>query len=389
MDQAWLDELEHDLARIVGERRTPGAAFAVRVGDEETVRCVGTTSLGGEAAVTPDTPFWLSSVSKPFGAVLAHVLLEDGTLSLDDPLDRWLPELASPRVLVHPAAALHDTVPARRPPTVHDLLAGTLGWGMLADCFAEPPPPLWSAMVEQGVSPGPFAADLEPDVFMARLAALPLASQPGEQWRYHVPHDVLSVLLARAAGRPLPELLDERLLRPLALQNTGFGDPTRTTVDVPDILSRSATGEVEVVPAPDPRRPPAFPGLGAGLLSSAADLLRLGSTLLDGGGPVLSRAQLAVMTSDVLTEEQRTVAAPFLQPGSSWGLGIGVDVPLAAGKVCEQAWHSPGRFGWVGGTGTLFYVDPGHDLVAVLLTGRMLNGPDDAPDSFVDILVSR
>ncbi|MGJ9421640.1 serine hydrolase domain-containing protein [Aeromicrobium sp. CF3.5] len=388
MDQAWLGRLEHDLSRLVDERRTPGAAFAIRLGDEESVRCVGVTALEGGVPVTPDTPFWLASVSKPIGAVLAHVLLEDGAMSLDDPLERWLPELVSPRVLVHPSAALQDTVPAARPPTVHDLLAGTLGWGMAADCFADPPPPLFSAMIEMGVSPGPFAADLDPDDFIARLAALPLASQPGEEWRYHVPHDVLSVLLARVAGRPLPELLDDRLLQPLGLQHTGFGDPSRTAAEVTDIHSRHSSGEVDVVPAPDPRRPPAFPGLGAGLLSSAADLLSLGSTLLDGGGPVLSRAQLTVMTSDALTGEQRAAAAPFIEPGSSWGLGVGIDVPLDQGVAPEQVWHSPGRFGWIGGTGTMFYVDPAHDLVAVLLTGRLMNGPDDAPDSFVDTLVA-
>lgn len=387
MDQAWLDSLEHELSRLVGERRTPGAAFAVRLGEEEAVRCVGATALGGDRLVTPETSFWLASVSKPIGAVLAHVLLEEGTIGLDDPLERWLPELASPRVLSHPAAALRDTVPAVRPPTVRDLLAGTMGWGLAADCFADPPPPVFTAMVEAGVSPGPFAADLDPEEFIARLAALPMASQPGEQWRYHVPHDVLSVLLARAADRPLAELLDERVLEPLGMGHTGFGDPTRTSVDVTDIHATGPEGDVEVVTAPDPQRPPAFPGLGAGLMSSAADLLTFGSALLDGGGPILSRHQLDVMTSDALTADQRAAAAPFIEPGSSWGLGVGIDVRLGEGEASEQTWHSPGRLGWVGGTGAMLYVDPVRDLVAVLLTGRMMNGPDDGPEAFVGRLV--
>ncbi len=301
-------------------------------------------------AVTPDTPFWTASVSKPVGAVLAQALLADGVLALDDPLARWVPELAAPRVLLDPAGPLEATEPLARPLTVRDVLSGTAGVGIAADCFGEPPSPLFAAMVERGVGPGPFSGDLDPDTWAARFAGLPLAAQPGTLWRYHTPHDLLSVLLARAGGRLLPDLLVERVLRPLGMGSTGFALPATTRDDVVDILTRDDDGRPAVVPAPDPSHGTGLSSLAADLLSTARGLLRFATAMVDGGAPVLPPGAVAAMTTPVLSAEQRTAAAPFLGPGESSGLGVGVDVDAPAEDVAGSAWYSPGRWGWVGGT---------------------------------------
>lgn len=370
---------EHELDRLVAQGVSAGGVLAVHHRGAEHVRCAGRLRDDG-APVTDTTPFWVASVSKPVGAVLAHSLVADGTLDLDAPVDRWLPELAAPRVLVEASGPLDRTEPARRVPTVREVLAGTAGVGLSADMFAgAATAPLLIAMAERGVGPGPFANDLDPDTWIARLAELPLASQPGTAWRYHTGHDVLSVLVARAAGRPLAELLTERVLEPVGARRTGFGDPRLTTHDVAEIRTTDSYGKREVIPAPDPGTPPALASLANGLLSTASDLLRIGVALLEDDGPLLSRSSRETMRQEALTAQQRVDGLPFLEPGASWGLGVGVDVETGDDDLPPSPWHRPGRFGWMGATGTTFHVDPNRGTVVVLLTGRMMSGPEDAP----------
>jgi CubicO group peptidase (beta-lactamase class C family) len=338
--------------------RLPGFAAAVRHRGAVEVHTGGCLTLGGTEPVTPDTLFRLASVSKPYAGALTLALAEDGVLGLDDPVDRWLPELAGPRVLLDRGGPLADTVPAERPITVRHLLTSTPGFGGLWDAS-----PLAAAIDAAGIGPGPLPPLVGPDEFMRRLGGLPLAAQPGTTWLYHVSTDALSVLLARAAGRPLHEVLADRLTGPLGLRSTGFwaGDPSR-------LGAAYLPGEdgLELLDPADgvSSRPPRFEGLAGGLVATAPDVLTFFSTLADGGGPVLGPTSVAAMTTDALTTAQRREAADFLGPGRSWGLQVGVQVEPAA------PWDQPGRFGWDGGTGTTAYVDPGRDLVAVLLTQR-------------------
>src|SRR3954469_5031086 len=176
--------------------RIPGYGAAVRVGGRTEVRA------GGRIAVEPDSPpmredtlFRIASVTKPIGGALALALVEDGVLALDDPVGRWLPELERPRVLVAPDAPLDRTTEAHRPITVRHLLTCTAGWGAVMQ-----PTPLQAAMREAGVYPGSRLVQMSADEFVARVAALPLAFQPGEGWLYDTPIEVLGVVLARASG---------------------------------------------------------------------------------------------------------------------------------------------------------------------------------------------
>jgi CubicO group peptidase (beta-lactamase class C family) len=137
-------------------------------------------------------------------------------LTLDDPVARWLPEAASPRVLVSPGAPLDHTTDATRPITVRHLLTLTCGWGAVLE-----ETPLQAAMVERGVYPGPLTPQMSGDEFVARVAGLPLAFQPGEGWLYDTGIDLLGVLLARAAGKPLSHLVAERITGPLGMTATG------------------------------------------------------------------------------------------------------------------------------------------------------------------------
>ena len=354
----------------VEQDRVPGYAAAVRYRGDVEVRTGGCLELGGTRPVAPDSLFRLASLSKPVAGVLTLALAADGVLDLDEPVGRWLPELAAPRVLARPGGPLTETVPADRPITVRHLLTATAGFGGLWDGS-----PLDQAVVDAGLGPGPLPPQLPADEFMARLGALPLAAQPGERWLYHVSTEALSVLLARATGRPLADLVAERVTGPLGLTDTGFlaADPARLTA-----AYLPGDGGLDLLDPPDglAARPPVFPGLAAGLVSTAPDLLAFLGALADGGAPVLTPDAVAAMTTDALTTAQRESAPAFFPPGTSWGLQVGVDTGGG------EPWRTPGRWGWDGGTGTTGWVDPARDLVAVLLTTRGYGGGDDSTDWF-------
>jgi CubicO group peptidase (beta-lactamase class C family) len=237
------------------------------------------------------------------------------------------------------------------------------------------PTPLQAAMFEQHVFPGPLTPPMSGDEFVARLAGLPLAFQPGEGWLYDTPVDVLGVVLARAARKPLSDLMAERIFEPLGMGSTGFWTPH---VDRLATAYTPGPDGLEVLDPPDGAfaRPPSFEELSSGLVSTAGDVLRFFTALADGGAPVLGRDALALMTADALTDAQRAWGPPVLGPGESWGYATGVDVSA------EQPWMAPGRWGWTGGAGTTAYVDPSRDTVCVLLTQRAMTGPQDGFDAF-------
>jgi CubicO group peptidase (beta-lactamase class C family) len=351
--------------------RIPGYVAAVRIGGRVEVRAGGRMALAAHSPpMRDDTLFRIASVTKPMGAALALSLVQDGVLGLDDPIARWLPEAARPRVLVAPDAPLDRTTEVERPITVRHLLTATCGWG----CVLEETP-LQRAMIERGVFPGPLTPPMSGDDFVARVADLPLAFQPGDGWLYDTGMNLLGVLLSRATGRPLSKLLAERITGPLRMADTSFW-----TADVERLATAYTPGDdgLEVLDPPDGvwSRPSRFEELSGGLLSTARDVLAFYCAVADGGAPALTTASVALMTTDALTDEQRRQALPFVDAGGSWGLGTGVDIEAA------QPWMAPGRWGWTGGTGTTAYVDPARDTVSVLLTQRAMTGPLDGFGDF-------
>jgi CubicO group peptidase (beta-lactamase class C family) len=355
----------------VASGRIPGYVAAVRIGGETAIRAGGTMAVGaGSAPMRDDTLFRIASITKPVGGALTMSLVEDGVVALDDPIARWLPEAAEPRVLETPDAPLDRTVRARRPITVRHLATMTCGWGAVLERT-----PLQAAMMERGVYPGPMPPGISGDEFVARVGGLPLAFHPGEGWLYDTGVNLLGVLLARAAGKPLSDLVAERITGPLGMTETTWWaeDPSRlATAYIP-----GPGGALEVLDPPDGvfARPPVFEELSAGLVSTASDVLRFFCAMADGGAPVLRPESLALMTADALTDAQREHALPILDAGGSWGIATAVDIEAVTPGM------APGRWGWDGGTGTTARVDPKRDTVGVLLTQRAMTS---ALDGFGD-----
>jgi CubicO group peptidase (beta-lactamase class C family) len=348
----------------LAEGRFPGYVAAVRVGGHAEIHAAGRIAVdAGSAPMQADTQFRIASVTKPMGGALTLSLVEDGLIALDDEVAPWAPELAAPSVLVDPDGPLDRVVPAVRPVTIRHLLTLTSGWGVVIERT-----PLTQAMADRGVHAGPMGLALSGDEFLRGVGSIPLAFQPGEGWRYDTGIDLLGVVLERALGRSLGDLLHERIFQPLGMRDTAFhGSADRLAA-----LYEATDDGLALADPPDGKfsRPPGFPQLSGGLVSTAGDVLRFYSAMAD--GELLSDASRAALTSNALTPQQRAAAPePFLVPGSTWGLGTGVV-------------EATGAWGWTGGTGTSAAVDPSRDTVAVILTQRQMAGPADSPQPFHD-----
>ncbi|HEY1178966.1 MAG TPA: serine hydrolase domain-containing protein, partial [Phytomonospora sp.] len=193
-----LSRLRDVLARHVDSGAIPGVVALVGRGGHTRVESFGTMRHDGGAPMARDTIFRMASVSKPVTMAAVMVLLDECRLRLDDAVDAWLPELADRRVLKRPDGPLDETVPARRPITVRDLVTSTFGLGV---DFAYLDSPIRAATVAAtdysiGSGPAPHA-----DEWMRRLGELPLSFQPGERWQYDLSAEVLCVLVARVTGR--------------------------------------------------------------------------------------------------------------------------------------------------------------------------------------------
>jgi CubicO group peptidase (beta-lactamase class C family) len=373
--QDRLDRLDEVLARHVEQGSARGVAWAVS--RDGQVHEGGAGQLGDDGpAPASDSIFRISSMTKPVTAAAALSLVEDCTLRLDDPVDHLLPELADRQVLVAGAASLDAVVPAERPVTLRDLLTFRMGLGN--DFTTTAPQVSLDALVERGLPVGPPnpAAVPAPDEWMRILGSVPLEFQPGERWLYHMSADVLGVLIARAAGQPLDEVFRERIFEPLGMLDTGFSVPAGALDRFgPCQTTDPLTGQRGVFDPIDGQwsEPPAFPGGGAGLVSTVSDFLRFAEMLLAGGTVggtrILSPPSIAAMTTDHLTEAQRTTSSPDPSGAQGWGFGVGVQ------RVRTGPTTTPGRYGWDGGLGTSWANDPTERLIGVLLTTESWTSP--------------
>ena len=354
------DMLDDIIEAAVARGDAPGVVAAVGQGDDGYVAAAGVMAAGGPP-MRPDTLFRIASITKPVTAAVVLSLAEDGLLGLEEPVDRLLPELADRRVLRRPDGPLTDTIRAERAVTTRDLLTFTWGFGMQGAMFMAPEPwPIASAVAERELgSFGPPQPDTtpEPDTFMARLGELPLLAQPGERWLYSAGSQVLGVLAARAAGAPFEDVMRERVLAPLGMDDTAFyaNDTSRLAT-----AYERRDGELAVSDPPDGQwsRPPRFPDGAGGLVSTAEDLLRFGRMLLlPGGNPVLTAGTVAEMTRDQLTPAQRARVWPGFSFLGDRGWGYGVSV---------TEWG----YSWEGGSGTAWSNIPDQDLTVVVLTQR-------------------
>jgi len=373
-----LARLHAVMASHVERGYVPGLVTLVSRRGEEQVDAIGTQAVGGSAPMRRDTIFRIASMTKPITAVAALILIEECVIRLDEPVDRWLPELAERRVLRRLDGPLDDTVPAQRPISVRDLLTCRMGLGHILEATGDFP--IQQAIDAQQLLQGsPLPEGLPgPDEWIRRVGTLPLVAQPGARWLYDLSLDVLGVLIARAADQSLDTFFRERIFAPLGMGDTGFSVPAENRARLADSYQTDhATGGLIFSDGAGASRwntTPAFQSGGGGLVSTVGDYLAFYRMLLNKGRHgrerILSRPVVELMITDQLMPEQKVATEPLLGEHEGWGFGVAV-----RGRR-DDIWATPGRFGWAGGLGTAAYADPAEGVIDILMTQRSLDSPD-------------
>jgi CubicO group peptidase (beta-lactamase class C family) len=320
-----------------------------------------------------DTIFRIASMSKPVTVAAAMSMVEEGLFALTDPVTPHLPELADLRVLADPSGPLESTVPLRRPITFDDLMTHRSG---LAYAFSVGPP------LSRAYGKLMFRQDQ--DRWLAELARLPLAHQPGERLTYSHSTDVLGIALSRIAGKPLAEVLATRILDPLGMSDTGFAVSMEGRRRAATMYQLDETGRLrDDAMGPAPVTLPPFCTGGAGLWSTADDYLAFVRMLLGDGAVdgvrVLSAESVRLMRTDRLTDEQKKV--PFLGMPFWRGRGFGLNLSVVTEPAQSRQLYGPGglgTFSWPGAYGTWWQADPSADLVILYL---IQNLPDLSSDA--------
>jgi CubicO group peptidase (beta-lactamase class C family) len=372
LTEQGLGALHETLASHVDRGDLPGLVALVARGHDVHVEALGHKAFDDPAPIGRDAIFRIASITKPIAGVAAMLLIQDGAMALDDPVERWLPELAGRRVLRTLASEVDDTVPAERPITVEDVLAFRLGWGVPM----VPPDTYPIQRVERELDLRTFGppwppSDLTPDEWIARLGTLPLLEQPGAEWLYAGGAQVAGVLIERVARAPVGDVLRERVFDPIGMPDTGFFVPAEKLERFTTLYAQDdETGELRVFDRPVGwwSAPPKMPDCNGWLVSTVDELFAFASMMASGGGSVLSRESLRLMLVDRMTAEERAANRIFVGDHSGWGLMM--SVPAADGST-----GVPGGFGWEGGTGTSWRTDPATGLTGILLTQRSMTSP--------------
>jgi CubicO group peptidase (beta-lactamase class C family) len=373
-DRVNLDANQASIREVCDAGLLAGAVTVVwQRGEVLQLNEIGYRDVDAGLPMTNDTLFRVASMTKPVTVAAVMSLVDEGKLALKDPITRWAPELANVQVLDDPHGQLDRTHPARRAILIEDLLTHTSG---LAYGFSVSGP-ISKAYVRLPFNQGP-------DAWLTELAKLPLVHQPGDRVTYSHAIDLLGVIASRVDDKPFHQVLDERILGPAGMTDTGFfvsveargRAATMYRLDENNRLHHDVMGPPHI-------KPPSFCNAGGGLWSTANDYLRFVRMLLgDGtvdGVRVLSDESVRLMRTDRLTDEQRRhnfLGAPY------WvGRGFGLNLSVVTDPVKSAPLFGPGglgTFSWPGAYGTWWQADPTTDLILLYL---IQNLPDLSVDA--------
>jgi CubicO group peptidase (beta-lactamase class C family) len=363
--RAKLDRVGDYIRNEIATGKIPGAIMLIQQhGKPVYFENFGVRDVESKRPMTADTIFRIYSMSKPITSVAAMMLVEDGKLSLGDPVSKYIPAFADVRVGVakrdeheRPSLVLE---PVNRPITIEDLLRHTSGltYGFYGD----------SAVRKLYAQADLFNGDVDNAEFAERIAKLPLAEQPGKLWDYGHSTDVLGRIIEVVSGQSLFQFEKQRLLDPLGMTDTAFyvADPAkRTLIAEPMPDDRFVT---PVAGIRDPMLPRRWESGGAGMVGTVGDYARFAQMLLNGGTldgrRYLKPETLALMTSDHIGPQTKIARDYFYFPGATSGFGLGFAVRTSTPP--NTSWPL-GEYRWDGIGGTFFFIDPNDDMFVVFM----------------------
>ena len=373
-----LDRIAAWYQRSVDEGALPGAVMAIaKDGKVAYMRAIGFQDHEKRIPMSPDSIFWIASMTKPVTSVAAMMLVEEGELDLDAPVSRYLPELKNMQVGVEKVDPATATVaialePQKREMSIRDLLRHTSGLVY--------PPQFVDSPIHRLYEKAIFRRDRTLSDFTRSLADLPLAHQPGEVWEYGWNADVLARVIEVQSKQSFERFLETRIFQPLRMADTGFYVPQEKLKRLVDAAEPQRAGPWDVS---TPTTPPKLLSGGGGLVSSAPDYLRFCQMLLNGGEldgvRLLNPGTVREMTTNSLPADIR-FAQPFIGPstGSTWGLGFAVRTDAEKSEVPG----SVGSYAWNGLWGTYFWIDPEQRMAAV----QMIQVPPGTADRYSDAM---
>jgi CubicO group peptidase (beta-lactamase class C family) len=355
-----LERISDFFRHEIADGRIPGAIVSIqRHGRPVYFKTFGVRDVATKAPMTPDTIFRLYSMSKPITAVAAMMLVEEGKLSLSDPLSKYIPAFADVKVGVEATGAdgkpRLDLVAPQRPILIQDLLRHSSG--IVYDYV------VFGLIKQNHIDANILAGDFDNAELADRIARLPLAYQPGTTWAYGYSFDILARVIEVVSGQSLRQFEQQRLFDPLGMTGTGF------------YVTKPAQQGLVAEPLPsdpireNPRIQKRWESGGTGMVSTAADLTRFFQMLLNGGKldgqRYLSPKTVDLMLADSIGPEAGVRPWLYYYPGAGFGFGLGFAVRTDAGV---SPWAgSAGQADWGGAAGTYFWIDRQEDMLVLLM----------------------
>ncbi len=367
---ARIDQFLKD--RYVDAGKLPGAITLVaRKGEIAHFGVVGQGDVERGTPLKEDSIFRIYSMTKPLTSVAMMMLVEEGAIALEDPVEKFIPAWKDLGVFQAGIAPVFMTTRPARPMQVADLLRHTSGltYGFQNRTNVD--------AAYRKANFGGVDSKLPLEGMIAELAKLPLEFSPGEAWNYSVSTDVLGYLIQVVSGMSFQAFLHTRLISPLGMVDTGFHVPGDKADRFVASYARGPKGELAL--QDDPKKssylaPPSFYSGGGGLVSTASDYMRFCQMLLNGGvldgTRYLSRKTIALMTANHLpggqdlTQLSRSLFSEATNAGIGFGLGFAVNMDPAKALISS----SKGEYYWGGAASTAFWIDPAEDLAVVFMT---------------------
>jgi len=373
MSSARLARIDGWMQRLVDDGKLPGVSVLVsRRGQVVYEAACGMADIARKQPMRRDTIVRIYSMTKPLTSTAIMMLYEEGRFQLDDPISRFLPYFAHMRVFAGGARGKIDTVPAAREITFRDLLTHTSGltYGFMAATLVD------AEYRAQGID---FqTAETSLGALVERLATLPLLAQPGAEWNYSVATDVLGHLVAVISGQSFESFLQERVIQPLGMMDTGFFVQPRAAERFSANYSPGEGGTLKEIDGLTTSRylaPRELCSGGGGLVSTASDYLRFCGMMLNQGEydgvRLLGRKSVELMTANHLRGDMADMGQPRFSESSYEGVGFGLGFSVMINPAKAQILGTPGEYAWGGAASTAFWVDPVEELVVILLTQLM------------------